>query len=138
MVHYLLIIFINEFRLINSVSKLMRETQMSSKHRTKSFLSRLAFLRADVTALASFSAIQALNIFTAKEADIPTKQRVGKKSTDSVNNFLNSHMNSLLMQINSQFSLKAQKAQTFFDKVIAEEAGEDRWRQCAVGQQDAC
>lgn len=30
------------------------------------------------------------------------------------------------------------KAQTFFDKVIAEEAGEDRRQQCAVGQQDAC
>lgn len=62
-------------RLMNSESKLM-----SSKHHTRSFLSRLAFLRADVTALASFSAIQALNIFTAKEADIPTNQRVGGKS----------------------------------------------------------
>lgn len=61
---------------------------MSSKHHTSSFLSRLAFLRADVTALASFSAIQALNIFTAKEADIPTKQRAGEKKHRLRNQFL--------------------------------------------------
>lgn len=38
---------------------------------TKSLLSRFAFLRDEVTELASFSAIHALNIFTANDAEIP-------------------------------------------------------------------
>lgn len=40
---------------------------------TRSLLSRFAFLKDDITELASFSAIHALNIFTANDAAIPEK-----------------------------------------------------------------
>lgn len=40
---------------------------------TSNLLSRLAFLKAEVTELASFSAIHALKSFTAKEAAIPVQ-----------------------------------------------------------------
>lgn len=42
---------------------------------TSNLLSRLAFLKAEVTELASFSAIHALKSFTAKEAAIPIKEK---------------------------------------------------------------
>lgn len=41
---------------------------------TSNLLSRLAFLKAEVTELASFSAIHALKSFTAKEAAIPIRE----------------------------------------------------------------
>lgn len=42
---------------------------------TSNLLSRLAFLKAEVTELASFSAIHALKSFTAKEAAIPVREK---------------------------------------------------------------
>lgn len=42
---------------------------------TSNLLSRLAFLKAEVTELASFSAIHALKSFTAKEAAIPVEKK---------------------------------------------------------------
>lgn len=42
---------------------------------TSNLLSRLAFLKAEVTELASFSAIHALKSFTAKEAAIPVWEK---------------------------------------------------------------
>lgn len=42
---------------------------------TSNLLSRLAFLKAEVTELASFSAIHALKSFTAKEAAIPIREK---------------------------------------------------------------
>lgn len=50
---------------------------------TSNLLSRLAFLKAEVTELASFSAIHALKSFTAKEAAIP----VGKNTQNTFQQF---------------------------------------------------
>lgn len=50
---------------------------------TSNLLSKLAFLKEEVTELASFSAIHALKSLTAKEAAMPVKKKTTKCERDS-------------------------------------------------------